>query len=74
MFYWGSNQSNAVKLPASRVQELIGKGFGKRLRPAPDRADWEWLELTREAELCLALVSEAYRYVNSLEHHGPEVS
>ena len=74
MFYWGNDQCSAVKLPASRVQDLVGKGIGKRLRPAPDRADWEWLEVTREAELSLALASEAYRYVDSLEHHGPEVS
>ncbi len=70
MFCWATDKRFAIKLSVSRAEDLMSAKVGKRLRPAPDRSFWEWLELTGKEDSWLELALEAYRYVSSVEHCG----
>ena len=59
-----------VKLSPSRISQLLGQKCGKRCRPAPDRAEWEWLLIRGGDDHSADLVLEARNYVMSLEHCG----
>jgi hypothetical protein len=50
-----------VKLPSSRVDELIRSGRGERFEPRPERAMKEWVSAT--GTRWVALAREAYAFV-----------
>ena len=62
-----------LKLSPSRVEELLRRSRGRRCRPSPDRAEWEWISVPQNQD-CIPLVMEAHAYVASLEHSGARLS
>ena len=53
-----------VKLPRSRVDELVSSGMGERFDPGHGRTMKEWLSVAaRSAADWVALAEEAFRYV-----------
>src|SRR5215472_3466583 len=52
-----------VKLPNTRVDELVNQGVGERFEPGPGRVMKEWLALDRHAEHWTELAKEAYQFV-----------
>jgi hypothetical protein len=54
-----------VKLPATRVDELIGQGAGERFDPGHGRVQKEWLSVASgEPERWLELASESEAFVS----------
>lgn len=62
-----------LKLPAERVEELIGTDAGHAWGPAPGRIMREWIAIpgTRRADWA-ALTSEARAFVAQANESGPE--
>ena len=54
-----------VKIPKTRVDELVSQGVGKRFEPGPGRVMKEWLALTGRPELWIEIATEAYRFVRA---------
>jgi len=54
-----------VKIPKTRVDELVGLRVGKRFEPGPGRVMKEWLALKGRQELWIELANEAYRFVQA---------
>src|SRR5262245_47403384 len=52
-----------VKIPKTRVDELVNQGVGERFEPGPGRIMKEWLALDRHPELWTGLAKEAYQFV-----------
>jgi hypothetical protein len=54
-----------VKLPKSRVEELVNAGVGTPFEPGPGRVMKEWLAMSREQKTpgWLDLAREARRFV-----------
>lgn len=53
-----------VKLPRTRVEELVARGDGERFDPGHGRVMKEWLQLARPTPAaCLALSREALAFV-----------
>jgi hypothetical protein len=52
-----------VKLPKTRVDELVTSGGGRRFEPRPGRAMKEWLVVELPPETWLAIATEAYAFV-----------
>ena len=52
-----------VKIPKTRVDELVSDGIGERFEPGPGRVMKEWLALEHHPELWSNLAKEAYRFV-----------
>jgi hypothetical protein len=53
-----------VKLPATRVAELIGNGAGEPCSPRPGRPMREWVRLpAADEETCVAFLLEARTFV-----------
>ena len=50
MFAFGSKGRLVVKLPESRVEELVSSGKGRRFEPSPGRAMKEWLAVPGAAQ------------------------
>jgi TfoX/Sxy family transcriptional regulator of competence genes len=56
-----------VKLPASRVEELIGEGLGERFDPGHGRLMKEWLAVAPDADLDWGVIAnEAFAYVKAV--------
>jgi TfoX/Sxy family transcriptional regulator of competence genes len=56
-----------VKLPAKRVDELVGEGRGTRFDPGHGRIQKEWLAVSsRSADEWLELATEAEAFVSGL--------
>ena len=56
-----------VKLPAPRVDELVGTGRGQPCSPRPGRPMREWVRIPApDEESCLAYVLEARTFVSSI--------
>jgi hypothetical protein len=56
-----------VKLPSSRVRELVDSGRGLPCSPRPGRPMREWVQIPApDEESCLAYVVEARTFVASL--------
>jgi len=62
-----SQDAFVVKLPKSRVDELVQAGLGTRFEPGPGRVMKEWLAMTRESTTpsWLELAREARRFVGA---------
>ena len=60
-----SDSEFVVKLPKSRVEELVRAGVGSRFEPGPGRVMKEWLAMAREPQSpsWLELAREAQRFV-----------
>ena len=60
-----SQDAFVVKLPKSRVDELVQAGLGAQFEPGPGRVMKEWLAMTRESKTpsWLDLAREARRFV-----------
>src|SRR5215470_14476896 len=52
-----------VKIPKSRVDELVNEGIGVRFEPGPGRIMKEWLALDGHPERWIDLAKEAYQFV-----------
>ena len=52
-----------VKIPGTRVDELVKDGIGERFEPGPGRVMKEWLALDGHLERWFALSNEAYEFV-----------
>jgi hypothetical protein len=52
-----------VKIPKTRVDELVNQGIGERFEPGPGRIMKEWLALDGHAERWTDFAKEAYRFV-----------
>lgn len=59
-----------IKLSATRIQDLLKKKTGRRCRPSPDRADWEWITLPSTDPMWPVLAREAHLFAGSLELAG----
>jgi TfoX/Sxy family transcriptional regulator of competence genes len=52
-----------VKLPKTRVDELVDRGDGQRFEPGPGRVMKEWLTFTGAEARWASLAREAYEFV-----------
>lgn len=60
-----------VKLPASRVDELIGSGRGLACSPRAGRPMREWVRITApDEDSCLSYVLEAREFVSTVARKG----
>ena len=60
-----ADEALIVKLPASRVAELIGTGEGDPCSPRPGRPMREWVRIpATDPEACLAYLLEARSFVS----------
>jgi hypothetical protein len=63
MFAFGSKGRLIVKLPQSRVDELVFAGRGRRFEPSRGRTMKEWLAVPRTAQAAwLPLAREALNF------------
>jgi hypothetical protein len=64
-----SQDDFVVKLPKSRVDELVRAGVGTRFEPGPGRVMKEWVAMAREPKTpsWLDLAREARRFVGGNE-------
>jgi hypothetical protein len=51
-----------VKIPKTRVDELVNDGIGERFEPGPGRLMKEWLALDGHPERWIDLAKEAYQF------------
>ena len=51
-----------VKIPKTRVDELVNDGIGKRFEPGPGRMMKEWLALDGHPERWVDIAKEAYQF------------
>jgi TfoX/Sxy family transcriptional regulator of competence genes len=56
-----------VKLPRSRVDDLVGRGKGERFDPGHGRLMKEWIAFTVEKEKWIDLAKEAYNFVKGIQ-------
>lgn len=57
-----------VKLPKTRVDELVDRGEGTRFEPGANRVMKEWFAVDTESDLdWTALASEAMKFVGRIE-------
>ena len=60
------NDRLVVKLPAARVDELVGQGAGERFDPGHGRPQKEWLSVASDSpDEWLALASESEAFVSA---------
>ena len=59
-----------LKLSALRIEDLIGKKIGRRCRPSPDRAEWEWITVSSTEPQLRLLIAEALSFAGSIESAG----
>ena len=52
-----------VKLPKTRIDELLASGMGKRFEPRPGRVMREWLVTADEGVDWIELANEACEFV-----------
>jgi TfoX/Sxy family transcriptional regulator of competence genes len=64
MFAFVAHERLIVKLPAARVEALVGEGAGERYDPGHGRLQKEWLQVaTEDPDAWLRLATEAEAYV-----------
>lgn len=62
-----------VKLPASRVDELIDSGQGLPCSPRPGRPMKEWVRIPApDEQSCLSFLLEARTFVSALPRKGED--